>query len=211
MLNSNLAKYGTRQENFWSGEFGDNYIDRNQGEEIISGNISLFSKVFNSTRKVQSVLELGPNIGLNLMAIHALLPSAKITGVEINKKACDILSRLDYVEAINCSLLDVVIDYTYDFVYTKGVLIHQSPSVLPQIYDLLYNKSNRYIFICEYYSPSPVEVSYRGHDSVLFKRDFAGEILDKYPDVRLINYGFVYHRDGNFPQDDLNWFLLEKE
>jgi hypothetical protein len=44
----------------------------------------------------------------------------------------------------------------------------------------------------------------------MFKRDFAGEMLDKFQDLRLLDYGFVYHRDTQFPQDDVNWFLLEK-
>ena len=70
--------------------------------------------------------------------------------------------------------------------------------------------SKRYICIVEYYNPTPVSVSYRGHDDRLFKRDFAGEMMDKYNDLRLVNYGFVYHRDLNFPLDDLTWFLLEK-
>lgn len=56
----------------------------------------------------------------------------------------------------------------------------------------------------------PVVVSYRGHEDRLFKRDFAGEMLDRYPDLELVDYGFVYHRDPNFPQDDPNWFLLRK-
>jgi len=64
--------------------------------------------------------------------------------------------------------------------------------------------------MCEYYNPSPVEVNYRGHSGKLFKRDFAGEFLDKFSDVKLIDYGFVYQRDPAFPQDDLTWFLMEK-
>jgi hypothetical protein len=44
----------------------------------------------------------------------------------------------------------------------------------------------------------------------LFKRDFAGEMLERYPDLELIDYGFVYKRDNNFPQDDITWFLLKK-
>ena len=35
-------------------------------------------------------------------------------------------------------------------------------------------------------------------------------MLDQYHNLHLVDYGFVYHRDHNFPQDDLTWFLLEK-
>ena len=70
--------------------------------------------------------------------------------------------------------------------------------------------SNRYILIGEYYNPTPVTINYRGHDDRLFKRDFAGEMLDKHRNLKLVDYGFLYHRDNYFDQDDINWFLLEK-
>ena len=75
----------------------------------------------------------------------------------------------------------------------------------------MYKNTKKYICIVEYYNPTPVEVIYRGHKGKLFKRDFAGEMLDKYRNLKLINYGFVYKRDNNFPYDDINWFLLEKK
>jgi spore coat polysaccharide biosynthesis protein SpsF len=53
-------------------------------------------------------------------------------------------------------------------------------------------------------------VNYRGNENRLFKRDFAGELINKF-DMNLIDYGFTYHRDKHFPQDDLTWFLLEKK
>ena len=53
-------------------------------------------------------------------------------------------------------------------------------------------------------------IEYRGHKDRLFKRDFAGEFLKKYSDTKLIDYGFLYHLDSNFPQDDETWFLIEK-
>jgi spore coat polysaccharide biosynthesis protein SpsF len=74
----------------------------------------------------------------------------------------------------------------------------------------LYNSSNKYIAIVEYYNPTPVEISYRGHDDRLFKRDFAGDMMKMYPDLKLIDYGFVYHKDSNFPQDDVTWFIMKK-
>ena len=62
----------------------------------------------------------------------------------------------------------------------------------------------------EYYNPTPVEISYRGHSGKLFKRDFAGEMLDRFLDLQLLDYGFCYSRDYNFLYGNATWFLLEK-
>jgi len=34
--------------------------------------------------------------------------------------------------------------------------------------------------------------------------------MKKFNDLKLVDYGFVYHADCNFPQDDVTWFVLEK-
>jgi pseudaminic acid biosynthesis-associated methylase len=75
----------------------------------------------------------------------------------------------------------------------------------------MFNASNRYILVAEYFNPSPVAIPYRGHNDRLFKRDFAGEMLDRYYNLELLDYGFAYHRDPLFPQDDITWFMLEKK
>ena len=98
----------------------------------------------------------------------------------------------------------------FDLVFTKTVLIHINPKLLSEVYNLIYNLSSKYILLCEYYSPNPVNITYRKNRNKLFKRDFAGEFLSLYKNVTLIDYGFVYHKDNNFPQDDVNWFLLKK-
>lgn len=91
------------------------------------------------------------------------------------------------------------------------MLIHLNPDRLPDVYARLYECSRAYILVNEYYNSKPVEVNYRGHSERLFKRDFAGDLLDAYPDLALVNYGFQHHRDPNFPADDLTWFLLKKQ
>ena len=68
----------------------------------------------------------------------------------------------------------------------------------------------KYILLAEYYNPSPVSLEYRGEKDKLFKRDFAGEIMNKYEDLVLIDFGFAYRRDKKSPQDDISWFLLAK-
>jgi spore coat polysaccharide biosynthesis protein SpsF len=79
------------------------------------------------------------------------------------------------------------------------------------VYDKLYASSARYICIAEYYSQDPVEITYRGHTAKLFKRDFAGDLLKRFPTLSLTGYGFVYQNDPMFPLDDITWFLLEKK
>jgi spore coat polysaccharide biosynthesis protein SpsF len=111
---------------------------------------------------------------------------------------------------INKSILDYNENQRYDLSMTNGVLIHINPNMLNDVYEKLHDSSNRYILISEYYSPTPVSVDYRGHSNRLFKRDFAGEMLDKYRDLILVDYGFLYHRDNYFQHHDTNWFLLEK-
>ena len=83
--------------------------------------------------------------------------------------------------------------------------------MLPTAYERLYAGSSRFILVAEYYSPKPVSVPYRGHNDCLFKRDFAGEMLERYADLSLIDYKFVYRRDPKFPQDDISWFLMKKD
>ena len=204
------VKHKTEQEQFWAGKFGDDYILRNKGDQILSSNVSLFRDIINNTKGVMSAIEFGANIGLNLIAIKQLRDDIELSAIEINRKAASGLSKLKYVKIYPQSILEFSPDYPRDLVFTKGVLIHINPDFLPRVYDLFYKTSSRYICIIEYYNKTPVEVMYRGHKGKLFKRDFAGEILDRYEDLILASYGFVYHRDNNFPQDDINWFLLEK-
>jgi len=199
--------YKTEQEEFWAKEFGNDYISRNQN--YIS-NIPFFSKVISKTFNIKSVIEFGCNIGLNLKALNILLPECKLTGVEINNNACQFLQEWGKCNVINKSIFNYSESRKYDLSMIKGVLIHINPDMLESVYAKLYDSSNKYILIAEYYNLTPVSISYRGHNDRLFKRDFAGEMLDKYNDLRLTDYGFLYHRDNYFLQNDINWFLLEK-
>ena len=220
--------YKTSQEKFWAGEFGDNYIKRTTQKEFLAdkfgtntnslnqaslrtaSDYSLFSKILQSTRSIQSVIEFGSNIGLNLLAIQQLLPGVELSAIEINQNAVHELKKHNDINVHHSSILDFQPERQYDLVLIKCVLIHINPKELQDLYELLYKSSEKYICLAEYYNTTPVEINYRGHEEKLFKRDFAGEMLDKFPDLDLIDYGFVYHRDNNFKQDDINWFILEK-
>ena len=154
-------------------------------------------------------MEFGANIGNNLLAIENIFPESKLSGIEINENAYKKLVKNNFTAYLG-SVLDFDIDFKRDLTFTRGLLIHIDPNYLNEVYTKLYNSSKKYICVIEYYNPTPVEVEYRGNKNVLFKRDFAGEILDMYPDVKLVDYGFCYHRDNNFVNGDDTWFLLEK-
>jgi len=206
-----LTTFKTEQEKFWAGSFGDEYTARNAQAKIVSSNIAFFAKIFSLTHGISSIIEFGANIGLNIHALKTLVPGTDISALEINQTALEELKKIDHLKTYEGSILDFNVDYQRDFVFTKALLIHIDPSMLKQAYDILYRTSKRYICLAEFYNPNPVDVVYRGHAEKLFKRDFAGEMLDLYHDLRLVDYGFTYHRDVNFPQGDVHWFLLEKK
>lgn len=203
-------KYKTEQEEFWAGDFGNKYISRNRKKEAVSSNIMMFSKILARTGPIQSAIEFGANIGQNLLAIRELLPKIELGAVEINPKASEELRLIEGLDVYEESILTFALppERKYDLVYTRGVLIHISPEWLDTVYNKMLHCSKKYIMIAEYYNPTPIAVAYRGHEERLFKRDFAGEMLDSFNNLHLLDYGFIYRRDS-FPQDDITWFLME--
>ncbi len=158
---------------------------------------------------VSSVRELGCNIGLNLLALNRLRPDLELGGIEINKNAAKAAADLGIATIYNDTILKEINLPNVDLTFTIGVLIHINPDYLDAVYRNLVAGSNRYALIAEYYNPFPTESVYRGHSDRLFKRDFAGDLMDNYG-LNLVDYGFFYRRDNFSPQDDITWFLLEK-
>ena len=205
-------KFKTEQERFWASEFGEEYITRNESQKLLASNVFLFSKMLNASAGIDSVLEFGANIGMNLRALQILYPELDISAIEINDKASKMLQEsIPSATVYQDSILNFAVKRTFDLALIKGVLIHINPDELPNVYDKLYSCSSRYILVAEYYNPVPVAMEYRGNSDRLFKRDFAGEMLERFGDLNLVDYGFAYHRDVKFPQDDISWFLLEKK
>ena len=201
--------YETEQENFWATNFGSNYIIRNNSEQLLYSKVAWWAKMLKSANNVTSIRELGCNIGLNLVALKRLQPSLQLSGYEINDEAFRQAKEFNVAEIKQGSILQKIEDKKVNLTFTSGVLIHINPEHLNKVYDNLVNGSNRYVLVAEYYNPVPVSVTYRGHEDRLFKRDFAGDLIENYG-LKLIDYGFVYKRDNLAPQDDVNWFLLQK-
>tara|TARA_Y100000294_G_C8435764_1_gene288662 strand:+ start:54 stop:665 length:612 start_codon:yes stop_codon:yes gene_type:complete len=201
-------KYKTEQEKFWATKFGNGYIKRNNkgnriwtiGKDLINNNVS-----------IQSALELGCNIGLNLDALKLIYGRIDLYGVEINKRAYGICRKKH--KCFNSSIIGFKKNKKYDFVFTSNVLIHQNPEDLKSIYFKMHKLSKKYIYICEYFNPTPMMVSYRGNKDKLFKRDFAKELLNLFPKLELVNYGFHWREDPLLKKsyDSSNWTLFKKK
>lgn len=198
----------TEADEFWAGKFGDEYTQRNRPSEIDIA--SFFGAALSATNEkpLNTILEMGANAGHNLAVLRELEPNAQLVGVEVNVAACSQLSAV--ADRAYCgSIVDMPRLGLFDLVFTKGVLIHIPPEDLPAVYAAIHDHAGRWVLVAEYYSRLPREIEYRGHTGKLWARDFAGELMDAYPDLKLVDYGFVYHRD-RYPQDDLTWFLMER-
>lgn len=77
------------QECFWSNNFGDEYTERNN-ENLIKNNENLFNKIIKNIN-INSLFEIGCNRGLNFFAINNINKDILLNGLELNKKAYNIL------------------------------------------------------------------------------------------------------------------------
>jgi pseudaminic acid biosynthesis-associated methylase len=199
---------------FWKSSFGDAYTDRNAyADWKVDQGVQVFQRILEGL-EIQSVLEVGSNIGINLLAIHRLFQGRiRLYAVEPNQKA---FARLTgnlagkLAGAWNCDAFQIPLaDAAVDLALTCGVLIHISPKRLAAGTAEIVRVSRKYVLCIEYFSHTPTEIPYRGMTSLLFKRDFGGFYLDHHPELRPVNYGFIWQREFKH-YDNLNWWLFEK-
>lgn len=204
----------TYQLKHWRGQFGEDYIERNILEKwMIEPGKEAFRRILGK-RKIDSILEVGSNIGLELVYLTELLKDkVDLYAVEPNKKAFSVLiseTRINLKKAWNCSAFDIPLENaSIDLVFTCGVLIHISPDDLGRATDEIARVARKYVLCIEYFSNNPETITYRGHKKLLFKRDFGAFYLDRYPNLKWIDYGFLWKCESK-SYDNLNWWLFEK-
>jgi hypothetical protein len=71
--------YGTQQEEFWAGDFGDEYIGRNNSPDLLAANLHFFSIALKKARPISSCMGFGANVGMNLRALKLLYPKTEDT------------------------------------------------------------------------------------------------------------------------------------
>ena len=204
----------TNQLQAWQGCLGDEYVERNDyAEWKIGPGVEAFRRILGRL-KIKSVLEIGSNIGLNLIYIDKLFRGdVELYAVEPNQRAFNKLlsqTQIKIRSAWNCDAFQLPLaDSSMDLVFTAGVLIHIAPDDLGRATNEIVRVARKYVLCIEYFSHTPVEVPYRGQRGLLFKRDFGALYMDGFPELKCLDYGFLWQREFRI-FDNLNWWLFEK-
>lgn len=181
----------TEQEQFWSGEFGKEYTDRNSRDPKEWDNFYLEnwgitkseinSRLLGSLPKDIKILEVGSNTGMQLKCLQQM-GFTNIYGVELQQYAVE--KSKEYTQNINIiqgSGFDLPFkDNYFDVVCTNGVLIHIHPNDHNKIMSEMVRCTKSYIMGFEYYAPQTQEVNYRGNTGFLWKADFAKIFTDSF-------------------------------
>ena len=206
---------GKKQLDAWSGDFGNDYVTRNQAtEEFIKQRKKAFSVIFKHLAKTNapaSILEAGSNVGINIHAL-AKITDATLHAVEPNQEALNKLISSGIIppeRALHGNLQSLPFDDgAIELVFTSGVLIHVPDDALDQAISEILRVSGRYVLTLEYFSPKAQTIPYHGHNDFLFKRDYGGLFLDACPELEYVADGFFWKRVTGL--DDLNWWLFRK-
>jgi pseudaminic acid biosynthesis-associated methylase len=211
----------TQQEDFWAGDFGREYTDRNsrpldEWNEFYRGiyghtKLEMNAEFIGELEREARILEVGCNTGMQLVGFQAM-GFSNLYGIELQHYAVE--KARNFVRGVNIlqgSGFDMPFkDNYFDLVCTNGVLIHIAPEDLPRIMGEMVRTSKRYIMGYEYFAPDTMAINYRGNEGFLWKTDFARVFLESYPELRLVKQRlYPYINDAERGNQDV-MFLLEK-
>jgi len=210
--------HATPQLAEWQGDFGRSYTDRNfiTPEEVDAlwiknygvSRTALNLEFLREIPKNAKILEVGCNLANQLVLLQGI-GYQHLYGIEAQSYALAATrTRVLDLNLIQGTAFDIPYkDNFFDVVFTAGVLIHIAPEDLDQALAEIHRCARTYIWGSEYYAPVPQEVAYRGHDSLLWKSDFAAEYLRRFPDLELVKeQKLPYLEGGNVD----SMFLLRK-
>lgn len=211
----------TQQEDFWSGDFGREYTDRNSRHltewnafyEATWGRtkLAMNAEFLGPLNRDARILEVGCNTGMQLKGLQEA-GFQNLYGVELQAYAVERAKEYSqHLNLVQGSGFDLPFkDNFFDMVCTNGVLIHIAPADLPGIMAEMVRCSRRYIWGFEYYAPTTTAVPYRGNEDFLWKADYAQLFLDQFPELRLVKQElYPYVKAAELGNQDV-MYLLEK-
>jgi pseudaminic acid biosynthesis-associated methylase len=133
------------------------------------------------------ILEVGCNIGTQLLCLQQM-GFSNLHGIEIQSYALGrAKERLPEAVLTQASALEIPYpDRSFELVFTSGVLIHVAPANLSVALEEIHRCAQTWIWGFEYYAPQTTEVVYRGHDSLLWKTNFARVYQQQFHDLELV-------------------------
>lgn len=158
---------GTEQEKFWGSDFGNEYTNRNRVNWL--DRVPFWTDIIARTG-IQSAIELGANVGWNLLAIRAANPLIINSGVDVNIHAVD-QARAIGLDVFVGSIDELVLSRC-DLAFTSGVLIHIGPAEIRRAMEAIVEASSRYVLAVEYEAEKEEEIDYRGHADRLWRRPY---------------------------------------
>jgi pseudaminic acid biosynthesis-associated methylase len=197
-----------RLEALWSGDFGNDYVERNIRAYHERG--EFWTSLLRAMRPA-NVLEVGSNVGGNLQWVAQVVPPPHVVGIDVNRMALQELEeRLPGVRGVESSARELPFaDRSFDLVFTMGVLIHQPEESLAAVMDEMVRVSNRYVLCGEYFGEETTEIPYRGYRNALFRRDYGGLFATRFRgQLQLAFSGFLGTEDGF---DNVTWWLFERK
>jgi len=209
----------TVQSERWRNDFGRAYTDRNSlTPEALD---ALYRKNYGVARRELNqrfladlprsarILEVGCNEGNQLCALWEM-GFRHLYGIEIQDYALrKARTRLEAAQLVLANAFEIPYpDGFFDVVFTSGVLMHIAPTDLPKALREIHRCAGRFIWGFEYYSPQRMEVRYRGHQSLLWKADYASLYLDLFDDLDAVRVEQIpYLEDANVD----SMFLLSRK
>jgi pseudaminic acid biosynthesis-associated methylase len=195
----------TSQLALWRSEFGRSYTDRNDREK--PERVDSWRRILEGISPSR-VLEVGCNVGWNLEYLRRLAV-AELYGIEPQPYAVERARwRGPAFGVLQGTAFDLPFkDGYFDLAFTSGVLIHIAPESIGSALDELYRVSRRWIVAIEYDAPTEQEITYRGHEGALWKRDHGALWRARYPQLKPIRRIELSEQHG---YDDCTAHLFEK-
>lgn len=157
------------QEQFWAGDGGDAYTERNRYDWRMR--IPFWKSIIDKTG-ARSVYEFGCNVGYNLSAIRRAFPDVQVRGHDINLVAA-IYAKCAGLNVERAQ--DRPLGVHSELSFTAGVLIHIAPENLRAFMQRVIDASSGWVLAVEYDVDIHLvsqEVEYRGRTGLLWRRDY---------------------------------------
>lgn len=207
------------QENFWLGNFGQEYTERNildpdkmdiDYKETFGVSRTDMNELFlkDLNLKDKKILEIGCNVG-NQLRLLQKMGCKNLYGIELQpyavQRAKDLTKGINIIQGEADEI--PFKDGYFDLVFTSGVLIHIAPENLSNIMKEIVRCSKKYIWGLEYYSDSLMKVSYRENSNAMWKGNYAEEYIKNNPELKIVKQRkYKYIHNSNID----SMFLLSK-